>query len=106
MDQKLIKNIRSKIKEIKNMQNLSSKHPKFKSWHASTLALLKGLPPEKTKVLNEFKKLTFEDTKYHRGKNVFEPAFDQKFVDDLNQAKKILTKLTPKKSTKKKKDSK
>ena len=98
MNQKFVKNIKSKVSEIKDIQKFNSKHPRFKSWHASTLSLLKNLPPEKTKILNEFKKLTFEDTKYHRGKNVFEPAFEKKFVDDLNKAKRLLSRLIPKKN--------
>ncbi len=93
MDAKISKAIKNKIKEIGKLQELDSRHPRFKAWHASCMSILKNLPPQLSGKVNDFKKLAFEDTKYHRGKNLYDPAQKDKFVEDLQSAKKILTGL-------------
>lgn len=91
MDTKSAKAIKSKIKEIGKLMDLDSRHPRFKAWHASCMSILKNLPPTFKGRVNDFKKLAFEDTKYHRGKNLYDPAQKKKFLEDLQAAKKMLT---------------
>ncbi len=87
-----------RLKEIKTIMDLSSRDLRFKNWHASTVNLLKTLPSNFIIDVNNFKKLTFTDTKYHRGKKFFNPADDTQYRKDLDSAAKILKKIT---STKK-----
>lgn len=99
----LLEKIKKKLKEVKSIGNLSSKDFRFKNWHASTINLLKNLPSDFILDVNDFKKLTFTDTKYHRGKKFFNPADDTRYREDLDSAVKILKKIT---LTKKEVDSK
>ena len=99
----LLEKIENKLKEVKLIRNLSSKDFRFKNWHASTINLLRNLPPDFIQDINDFKKLTFSDTKYHRGKKFFNPADDTRYREDLDSAVKILKKIT---SIKKEVDSK
>ncbi|MGM0366462.1 MAG: hypothetical protein ACQEP5_07990 [Actinomycetota bacterium] len=100
MDTKISKAIKSKIKDIDKLMELDSRHPRFKTWQVSTMSILKNLPPEFNHTVKDFKKLTFEDTKYHRGKNLYDPSQKDKFIEDLQAAKKILTVLVSKKEDK------
>ncbi|MBE3090303.1 MAG: hypothetical protein IMZ45_04610 [Actinobacteria bacterium] len=99
----LLEKIENKLKEVKLIRNLSSKDFRFKNWHASTINLLRNLPPDFIQDINDFKKLTFTDTKYHRGKKFFNPADNTRYREDLDSAVKILKKIT---SIKKEVDSK
>ena len=99
----LLEKIENKLKEVKLIRNLSSKDFRFKNWHASTINLLKNLPSDFTLDVNDFKKLIFTDTKYHRGKKFFNPADNTRYREDLDSAVKILKKIT---SIKKEVDSK
>jgi len=103
MDKELLEKIEKKLKEVKLIRNLSSKDFRFKNWHASTINLLRNLPPDFIQDINDFKKLTFSDTKYHRGKKFFNPLDNTKYREDLDSAVKILKKIT---SIKKEVDSK
>ena len=42
----------------------------------------------------KFKKLSFEDTKYHRGNKFFSSGYSEKYTEDMNGAIKILKKIT------------
>lgn len=90
----LLEKIKKKLKEIKSIRNLSSRDFRFKNWHASTINLLKNLPSDFNLDVNDFKKLTFTDTKYHRGNRFFNPLDNTKYREDLDSAVKILKKIT------------
>jgi len=90
----LLEKIKKKLKEVKSIRNLSSKDFRFKNWHASTINLLKNLPSDFILDVNDFKKLTFTDTKYHRGNRFFNPLDNTKYREDLDSAVKILKKIT------------
>jgi hypothetical protein len=108
-EKEIIKNLKEKLKEIKTLRNLNSKDFKFKSWHISTLNLLRSFPPGiYSKNLNNFKKLSFTDTKYHRDKKDFNTTDLEKYNDNLNKAEDILKKITSikAKDTEKVKDAK
>ncbi|MDD3777310.1 MAG: hypothetical protein PHN32_06870 [Actinomycetota bacterium] len=98
MDTKIIKGIKDKIKEVEKLRDFDARHPRFRAWHVSTIGLLKLLPAEFKGKLAEFKKLSFEDTKYRRGKNLYDPAQNQKYLEDLSAAASLLSSLIPKKS--------
>ena len=103
----LLEKIEKKLKEVKLIRNLSSKDFRFKNWHVSTINLLRNLPPDFIQDINDFKKLTFSDTKYHRGKRFFNPSDNTKYREDLDSAVKILKKITSiKKETVPQKESK
>lgn len=101
MDEKIKKAIKNKIKEADKLKSFDPRHPRFKNWHATTMSLLKNLPIELGNKVDQFKKLSFEDTKYHRGRNLYDPAQNQKYLDDLSTAAAILKDLIPKKEKKK-----
>ena len=64
------------------------------------------LSPDFINKVNDFKKLTFSDTKYHRGARPFNPLDNSRYTEDLDNAKKILKKIIPvKKESKKTKPS-
>ena len=90
----LLEKIKKKLKEVKSIRNLSSKDFRFKNWHASTINLLKNLPSDFILDVNDFKKLTFTDTKYHRGNRFFNPLDNTRYREDLDSAVKILKKIT------------
>ncbi len=94
MNKELLEKIDKKLKEIKLLRNLSSKDFRFKTWHASTINLLKMLPSDFINNINDFKKLTFTDTKYHRGTRPFNPLDNTRYVEDLDHALNILKKIT------------
>ncbi len=93
-DKELLGKIEKKLKETKSIRNLHSKDSRFKNWHASTINLLKDLSSDFIQDINDFKKLTFTDTKYHRGNRLFNPADDTRYREDLDSAVKILKKIT------------
>ena len=102
-EKELLESLENKLKEVKLIRNLGSSDFRFKNWHAGTINLLKNLPSDFILDVNDFKKLTFIDTKYHRGKKFFNPADNTKYREDLDSAVKILKKIT---SIKKEVDSK
>jgi hypothetical protein len=106
IDKELLEKINKKLEEIKTLRDLNSKDPGFKTWHASTINLLKMLPREFIRDVNSFKKLTFADTGYHRGNKPFSPADNTRYMEDLDNAGKILKKILPaKRETKENKSS-
>ncbi len=106
MDEKILGKINKKIKEINSLKNLNSKDLKFKTWHISTVNLLKMLPSDFIRDTGDFKKLTFSDTKYHRGAKPFGTSDNTRYVEDLDKASKILKKITSVKKEKAKKEVK
>ena len=92
-DKKLTDNIKDKIKELKSIRNMSSRDLGFRNWHIRTAATLKNLSSANTREINSFKKLTFTNTKYQRGKRVFDGADEEKYNNDLNEAEAILKKI-------------
>ncbi len=106
MNKELLDKLNKKLKEIDSLKNLNNKDFKFKTWHVSTINLLKTLPKDFINEVNDFKKLTFSDTKYHRGARPFNPLNNTKYIEDLDSAGKILKKIIPaKKESKEKKSS-
>jgi hypothetical protein len=93
-EKEIIKGIKEKIKEIKDLRKFNSRDFKFKSWHVGTLNLLRSLQPTHSREINAFKKLSFADTKYHR--NMKESATEDlnKFAEDLEKAKEILNRIS------------
>jgi len=85
--------LKTKIKEAEKISGLSSKHFGFKSWHAAILNLLRNLPSNYLPEINDFKKLAFEDTKFHRGKKFFLQTDNTKYMEDLESAVTILKKI-------------
>ena len=105
-DKELLGKIEKKLKETKSIRNLNSKDFRFKNWHASTINLLKNLPSDFIQDINDFKKLTFIDTKYHRGSRFFNPEDDTRYREDLDSASVILKEIISiKKETKSEKTS-
>src|SRR4030042_7002705 len=94
MDKELSEKINKKLKEAGHLRNLNSKDFRFKTWHASTMNLLRMLPSDFTRDINDFKKLTFTDTKYHRGNKPFSTSDNTKYLEDLDNTVKILEKIT------------
>jgi hypothetical protein len=91
MEEKEIKKgIKEKIKEIKDLRKANSRDFKFKSWHVSTLNLLRSLQPAHSSEINTFKKLSFADTKYHRNMKASTTEDLNKFAEDLEKAEEIL----------------
>ncbi len=93
LDKELIEKIGKKLKETQSIRNLNSKDFRFKNWHASTTNLLRTLPPYFIQDINDFKKLTFIDTKYHRGNRFSNPSYDARYLEDLDSASTILKKI-------------
>ncbi|MBM3706883.1 MAG: hypothetical protein FJW69_00865 [Actinobacteria bacterium] len=89
----IINSLNSRLKEIKNLRNLTAREPRFKNWHVSTIALLKNLSGTYFKDIGRFKKLSFSDTKYHRGKNIYNPADTDRYNLDLAAAENILKRI-------------
>jgi hypothetical protein len=99
-------NLKTKIEEAKKISGLNSKHFGFKNWHTTTLNLLRNLPSNYLPEINDFKKLAFVDTKFHRGNRYFSQTDNTKYREDLESAIVILKKILdlskaekPKKST-------
>jgi len=100
LNKELLEKIEKKIKETQSIRNLNSRDFRFKNWHASTINLLRTLPPYFIQDINDFKKLTFIDTKYHRGNRFSNPSYDTRYLEDLDSASTILKKIvTTKKDT-------
>jgi len=85
--------LKTKIEEAKKISGLNSKHFGFKNWHATILNLLRNLPSNYLPEINDFKKLAFEDTKFHRGKKFFSQTDNTKYREDLESAVTILKKI-------------
>jgi hypothetical protein len=93
-EKEIIKGIKEKIKEIKDLRKFNSRDFKFKNWHVSTLNLLRSLQPKHSKEINAFKKLSFADTKYHRDMKASANEDLTKFAEDLEKAKEILNSIS------------
>jgi len=93
IDKELLEKIEKKLKETGSIRNLNSRDFRFKNWHAGTINLLKTLPPNFTQDINDFKKLTFVDTKYHRGNRFSNPSYDARYLEGLDSASAILKKI-------------
>jgi len=94
IEKELLDKIIKRLKEIKTIRDLTSRDLRFKNWHASTVNPLKTLPSDFIIDVNDFRKLTFTDTKYHRGKKFFNPEDITQYREDLDSAAKILKKIT------------
>ncbi|MBC8387178.1 MAG: hypothetical protein H8E13_03915 [Actinobacteria bacterium] len=92
-DKKLTDNLKDKIKEIKSIRGMSIRDLGFRNWHIRTVNTLKNFSSANTREINSFKKLTFTDTKYQRGKKAFDAADEEKYNNDLNEAEAILKKI-------------
>ena len=93
-EKEIIKGIKEKIKEIKDLRKFNSRDFKFKSWHVSTLNLLRSLHSTHSREINAFKKLSFADTKYHRDMKASTTEDLNKFAEDLEKAKEILNRIS------------
>ena len=93
-EKEIIKDIKEKIKEIKGLSKFNSRDFKFKSWHVSTLNLLRSLQPKHPREINAFKKLSFADTKYHRDTKASTAEDLNKFAEDLEKAEEILKSIS------------
>ena len=93
-EKEIIKGIEEKIKEIKNLRKFNSRDFKFKSWHVSTLNLLRSLQSKHSREINAFKKLSFADTKYHRDMKASAAEDLNKFAQDLEKAEEILKSIS------------
>jgi hypothetical protein len=93
-EKEIIKGIKEKIKEIKDLRKFNSRDFKFKSWHVSTLNLLRSLQPKHSREINAFKKLSFADTKYHRDMKASTTEDLNKFAEDLEKAEQILKRIS------------
>jgi hypothetical protein len=100
IEKELLDKLKKRLKEIKVIRDLNSRDLRFKNWHASTVNLLKALPPDFIADTSDFRKLAFTDTKYHRGKKFFNPEDDIQYREDLDLAVKILKKITSAKEEK------
>lgn len=86
-------NLKTRIKDAEKISGLNSKHFGFKNWHVATLNLLRNLPSNYLPEINDFKKLAFEDTKFHRGNRYFSQTDNTKYREDLDSAIIILKKI-------------
>jgi len=93
-EKEIIKGIKEKIKEIKDLRKFNSRDFKFKNWHVSTLNLLKGLQSTHSREINAFKKLSFAETKYHRNIKASTSEDLNKFAEDLENAEEILKRIS------------
>jgi hypothetical protein len=93
-EKEIIKGIKEKIKEIKDLRKFNSRDFKFKSWHVSILNLLRNLQSKHSREINAFKKLSFADTKYHRDIKASTAEDLNKFAQDLEKAEEILKKIS------------
>jgi len=93
-EKEIIKGIKEKIKEIKDLRKFNSRDFKFKSWHVSTLNLLRSLQSTHSREINAFKKLSFADTKYHRDMKASTTEDLNKFAQDLEKAGAILKSIS------------
>ena len=98
-------NLKTRIKDAEKISGLNSKHFGFKNWHVATLNLLRNLPSNYLPEINDFKKLAFEDTKFHRGNRYFSQTDNTKYREDLESAIVILKKIVDSTKTEKPKKS-
>ncbi len=95
--------LKVKAAETKKMTGLNSKHFAFKNWHATVMQLLRELPSPYIYEVNAFKKLTFEDTRFKRGRKFFSTPDNSRFQNDLDASVKILKDIIKKEKTENKK---
>lgn len=93
-EKEIIENLKAKIRETKEMTGLNSKSFRFRNWQISTMNLLRSLPSDYAQQINDFKKLNFEDTKFHRGKKFAGQGDNTKFREGLDSAGRILESIT------------
>jgi hypothetical protein len=86
----ILKGVKEKLNETVKIAGLDSRHPGFKNWHSTTMQLLRELPPLFSIDVNNFKKLTFEDTGYRRGRKYFSGKDSTKYTQDLDYGSTIL----------------
>jgi hypothetical protein len=97
----IMDDLKIKIKEARKIMGLNSRHFGFKNWHTTVVNLLRNLPSGYSAEVNDFKKLAFEDTGYHRGKKFFSQADNAKYVESLESAISILKKIIDHKKSEK-----
>jgi hypothetical protein len=86
----ILKGLKEKLNEAGKITGLNSRHPGFKNWHSTAMQLLRELPPLFSMEVNNFKKLTFEETGYRRGRKFFSGKNNTRFSQDLDTASVIL----------------
>jgi len=96
--------LKRKISEAKKLSRFNSRHFAFKNWHATVMQLLRELPPSYVQEINDFKKLSFEDTRFKRGRKFFTGPDNSRFIEDLQTSIDILTGIVKKGGTDKKRE--
>ena len=96
----ILKELKAKIKDSKSLSGFNSKHFGFKNWQATTIQILRELPSLYFKEVNDFRKLTFENTGYQRGNKFSSRTDNTKYIEDLDTAVIILKKIISKKKLK------
>jgi hypothetical protein len=91
--QDILKGLKAKTTEAKNMTGLNSKHFAFRNWHTTVMQLLKELPASYISQVNDFKALTFEDTGFKRGRKFSSTSDNTKFLQDLEVSGNILKEI-------------
>ena len=86
----VLKGLETKVSEIKKIKVFSSKHFAFRNWHATVMQLLRELPSPYLPQIGDFKKLTFEDTGFKRGRKFLSSSNNSKFLEDLDASALIL----------------
>jgi hypothetical protein len=86
----VLKGLKEKLNEAVKITGLNSRHPGFKNWHSTTMQLLRELPPLFSIEVNNFKKLTFEETGYRRGRKYFSGEDSTIYTRDLDYGSTIL----------------
>jgi len=101
----ILDGLKIKIKETDKLTGLNSRHFGFKNWHNTTLSLLRNLPSAYSNEINDFKRLSFEDTGFHRGNRFFTQTDNTKYREDLGTAADVLEKIVSIKKSEKPKIS-
>lgn len=85
--------LKKRIKDVKKITGFNSRHFAFKNWHATIMQLLKELPSSYAIEINDFKKLSFEDTRFKRGRKFLTSTDNSRFVQDLESSVNILERI-------------
>ena len=99
----VLKGLETKVSEIKKIKVFNSKHFAFRNWHATVMQLLRELPSAYLPQIGEFKKLTFEDTGFKRGRKFLSSSNNSKFLEDLDASALILKGMIKKEKPEKRK---
>ena len=103
---KIFKSLDAKIKETKKITGFNSKHFAFRNWHATVMQLLRELPSSYNTYILEFKKLTFENTGFKRGRKFLSSSDNSRYLEDINSSIRILKEIIKKGGTEVRKPAK